>query len=615
MITAAVVAAIVSAVGLFAFGRVSWPAFPSSNVTQAVTTVGQVVTIAVLALCVIAYRARRWMRAATVLSWAGLSGFVTVTLGMPLSATKLYLHGVSVDQEFRTEYLTRLTDSAALHDMTYADLPPYYPAGWFWIGGRLANLLGLDGWEMFKPYAIASIAVAAVIALVLWTKLIRADWAIVVGLVTAALVVAYGSAEPYGAVIAVLIPPVLLLAWGGLHRPGESGRGGWGAVAGTGVFLGIAAAFYTLYLGFTAFAVTLMALVAAGLAVRENGSWRGAITPLVRLVAVAVISGIIALVVWLPYLLDAVRDSAADSGTATHYLPDAGAHLPLPMFQFSLAGALCLLGTIWLVWRATTSRRAQVLGIGVIAVYLWSLLSMAFTVLGGTLLSFRLEPVLILLLGTAGVFGFFEFSRRLVLATSENPRVKASLVVLGLAGLVGFSQNIPQVLASDITVAYTDTDGDGVRADQRPPGAAAYFADVDRIITEHRPGERHDTVVLTSDTGFLSFYPYYGFQALTSHYANPLAQFRERTETIESWSDLEAPDQLVTALDELPWRAPDVFVFRKSADGYVLRLAEDVYPNDPNVRRYTVTLPAQLFDDPRFTIDEVGPFVVVTRVG
>ncbi|MFM1725085.1 galactan 5-O-arabinofuranosyltransferase [Rhodococcus sp. PAM 2766] len=615
MILGAVVAAIVAAVGLFAFGRVSWPAFPSSNVTQAVTTVGQVVTIAVLALCVVLFRARRWTRAATVLSWAGLSGFVTVTLGMPLSATKLYLHGISVDQEFRTEYLTRLTDSAALHDMTYADLPPYYPAGWFWIGGRVANLLGMDGWETFKPYAIASIAVAAVLALVLWTKLIRADRAVVVALATAALVIAYASAEPYGAVIAVLVPPVLVLAWSGLHRPGETGRGGWGAVVGTGAFLGVAAAFYTLYLGLSAFAITLMALVAAGLAVRAQGSWRGAVDPLVRLVVIAVIAVVIALTVWLPYLLEALHGVPADSGTATHYLPDAGARLPLPMLQLSLAGALCLLGTIWLVFRVTSSRRAQALGIGVVAIYLWSLMSMAFTAVGGTLLSFRLEPVLILLLGTAGVFGFFDFARWLFLATSENPRVKASMVVVGLVGLFAFAQNIPQVLSNDITVAYTDTDGDGVRGDQRSPGAASYYGDIDRTILERRPGERRDTVVLTSDTSFLSFYPYYGFQALTSHYANPLAQFRERSAAIESWTEFETPDQLVAALDELPWRAPNVFVFRKSADGYTLRLAEDVYPNDPNVRRYSVSFPKALFDDPRFTVDEIGPFAVVTRVG
>ena len=40
-----------------------------------------------------------------------LAAFSVVTLGMPLGATKLYLFGISVDQQFRTEYLTRLTDS------------------------------------------------------------------------------------------------------------------------------------------------------------------------------------------------------------------------------------------------------------------------------------------------------------------------------------------------------------------------------------------------------------------------------------------------------------------------------------------------------------------------
>ncbi len=227
MLLGAVVAAVVAAVGLFAFARVQWPAFNSSNVTQAVTTVGQVVAIAGIAVSVLLVRLHRAPRFARLLSWASLSGFVTVTLGLPLAATRLYLHGVSVDQEFRTEYLTRLTDSAALRDMTYADLPPYYPAGWFWVGGRVANLLGMDGWEAFKPYAIGSLAVAAVVALVLWSNLIRHDLAIVVSLATTALVLAYGSPEPYGAVITLLIGPALVLAWGGLHR--VDGRGGWGA--------------------------------------------------------------------------------------------------------------------------------------------------------------------------------------------------------------------------------------------------------------------------------------------------------------------------------------------------------------------------------------------------
>ena len=56
-----------------------------------------------------------------------------------------------------------------------------------------------------------------------------------------------------------------------------------------------------------------------------------------------------------------------------------------------------------------------------------------------------------------------------------------------------------------------------------------------------------------------------------------------------------------------------MFLFRYSADGYALRLASDVYPNDPNVKRYTVTFAAAAFADPRFTVTEIGPFVLVVR--
>ncbi|MFD4467812.1 galactan 5-O-arabinofuranosyltransferase [Rhodococcus sp. NPDC058505] len=612
MASAVVVAAVVAAVGLVAFSVVDWPAFNSSNVTRALTTVGQVATLALLAVSVWLLRAGRAPLVAKLASWVGVSGFVTVTLGMPLAATKLYLHGVSVDQEFRTEFLTRLTDTARLDDMTYVDLPSFYPAGWFWIGGRLANLLGMDGWEMFKPYAIGSLAVAAAVALVLWSKLIRGDLAVVATAATTAITVAFASPEAYSAVLVVLLPPVLVLAWGGLHRVGPTRGGGWGAVVGTGLFLGLAATFYTLYLGYAAFAVTLMALIAAGVAVRANGI-RAARDPLLRLVAIAVIAGLIALIVWAPFLLALRTHTLAGSGTATHYLPESGSTLPLPMFDASLVGLLCLLGTVWLVGRAWSSRRAQSLGIGVIAVYLWSLLSMAFTAAGSTLLSFRLEPVLLVLLGAAGVFGFVDVTRWILLASSDNPRIKATAVAVGALGAVAFSQSIPHHLAPEITIAYTDTDGDGVRADQRPAGAAAYYAQVDDEILAQRPGPRSGTVVLTADTGFLSFYPYFGFQGLTSHYANPLAQFDERAAAIARWAESDSPDALIAAMDEAPWRAPDVFVFRSADDAYTLRLAADVYPNDPNVKRYTVEFPKALFDDPRFTATEVGPFTVVTR--
>jgi galactan 5-O-arabinofuranosyltransferase len=329
-----------------------------------------------------------------------------------------------------------------------------------------------------------------------------------------------------------------------------------------------------------------------------------------------VLTGAIGVFGWGPYLLAAAKGTPADKGTALHYLPTDGAQLTFPMLSFTLLGALCMLGTIWLIVRARSSVRAGALAIGVLAVYAWSLLSMLTTLAGTTLLSFRLQPTLTVLLAAAGAFGFVEAA--IAIAARNRPpvnrRVVAVAATIGAIGAMTFAQDIPDVLRGDIAVAYADTDGSGQRADRRPAGAEQYYAQIDARIAEVTGRPRDGTVVMTADYGFLAIYPYYGFQGLTSHYANPLAQFKERSAAIEGWATLTKPDQLITALDALPWPPPTVFLMRRGADDtYTLRLAADVYPNDPNVRRYQVALDSAIFDDARWDLSHVGPFALAIR--
>jgi galactan 5-O-arabinofuranosyltransferase len=554
---------------------------------------------------------------ARLLALVFVSAFSVVTLGMPLGATRLYLFGISVDQQFRTEYLTRLTDSPALHDMTYAGLPAFYPPGWFWVGGRIAALTGAPGWETFKPWAITSITIAIAVALVLWWRLIRFEYAVIVTAATAAVTLAYSSPEPYSAMITVLLPPVLILTWSGLRGGARTpereagvtpdaereagvtlGGQGWAAVIGAGIFLGVAATCYTLLLAYSAFTVLLMALALA--ASRRRDGLKAALDPLLRLVS--------------------------NTGSAFHYLPADGAELTFPMLKFTLLGALCLLGTLWLVVRARSSVRAGGLAAGVLAVYAWSLLSMLATLARTTLLSFRLQATLTVLLTAAGVFGFIEVARALAARGREHAWGRAVLPVaasIGLAAAIAFSQDIPDVLRPDLTIAYTDTDGHGQRGDRRPPSSEKFYPEIDTAITRATGKPRDQTVVMTADYSFLSYYPYFGFQGLTSHYANPLAQFDKRAAAIKSWSKLKAADPFIHALDALPWAPPTVFLMRHGGSAgaspsglgstYTLRLAEDVYPNQPNVRRYTVELNASMFADPRFTVTTIGPFVLAVR--
>ena len=614
MVLAAAVAVVVAVISLIAIAGVEWPAFPSSNQLHALTTVGQVGCLAGLVATGWVWRRGGWYRLLAQLGGlVFVSAFVVVTLGMPLGATKLYLFGISVDQQFRTEYLTRLTDSAALHDMTYIGLPPFYPPGWFWIGGRVAAVTGTPAWEIYKPWAITSITIAVAVALVLWWRMIRFEYALIVTTATAAVTLAYSSPEPYAAMITVLLPPMLVLTWSGLRA---RGRGGWAAVIGAGIFLGFAATWYTLLVAFSGFTVVLMALLLAGLRWRQ-GSFKDALDPLRRLVVIAVIAAVIGSTTWLPFLLRAARNPVSNSRGAYHYLPADGAELTFPMLQFSLLGAVCMLGTLWLVVRTPTSVRAAALAIAVLSVYLWSLLSMLTTLARTTLLSFRLQPTLTVLLVAAGAFGFVETTQFLAAYGRERSWGRAVVPVAGAVGLaaaIAFSQDIPDVLRPDLTIAYTDTDGHGQRGDRRPPSSERFYPAIDAAIMRVTGKPRDQIVVMTADYSFLSYYPYWGFQGLTPHYANPLAQFDLRAAQVKKWSKLKTADEFIHALDTSPWPPPTVFLMRRGANGnYTLRLAEDVYPNQPNVRRYTVDLRAALFADPRFVVDTIGPFVLAIR--
>ena len=69
---------------------------------------------------------------------------------------------------------------------------------------------------------------------------------------------------------------------------------------------------------------------------------------------------------------------------------------------------------------------------------------------------------------------------------------------------------------------------------------------------------------MTADYSFLSYYPYYGFQGLTSHYANPLGGVRQACRGHRVLGrPRRPPTSCVKALDTLPWPAPTVFLMRR----------------------------------------------------
>lgn len=640
-----------------------FPAFNTSQVSRALATFGSAAVVAVVALLLAWAQLRpqipMWRRVLTyAAAYLSPAALVVSSTAIPLAATRLYLDGVQVDQGFRTQFLSRMATTWKPVDMAYADIPTYYPVGWFWGGGRLAQLLGIPGWEVFQPWALVSIAAAACLLVPVWQRLTGSlALGTSIALIEIAVVLVTTPEEPYAAIVALGAPAATVLA-------GRAMRGSLHAMLAVAIFLGASASMYTLFTGAIALSVVVIAFVVAferpavpagseraGRGERgERGGFHFA--PIVRLVIVGLSSMLIAAIAWGPYFLAILRGAPHSGATAMHYLPAEGTEVPVPFLAASVIGALSLIGLIYLVVRI---READVraMAVGLIVFYAWILGSMLVTLSGRTLLGFRLDVLVVLQLSVAGALGIGWLRRDGIqrwyphtLSTEMSRSLTLALtVVLALAGL-HYVQDIPRKNQYSIDLAYSGTDGFGERADRFSADAGKYHAAIDEFIQSHGhvPTE---TVVLCDEANFMVYHPYLAFQAFTSHYANPLGEFGQRNEQLEqwaqdSWGPLNTPEKLTAAFEDAPWRAPQAFVLRGNAydtkAGWKFHVAEDIYPSDPNVRfRGLYFNPAAFMGDTQpsaaekpklsdedisahvvksdglWNVAQVGPFVVVVR--
>ncbi|MFD5869080.1 galactan 5-O-arabinofuranosyltransferase [Corynebacterium sp. NPDC060344] len=614
MVAATIGGAALAFVAWFVLRSMSLPAFGGSMVTRAISSAVTVVLLLAVTVLLYFWATRgagarpRWMElltyAAAYLSPAAL---VVSTLAIPLGSTRLYLDGISIDQEFRTEYLTRMTAEFGLNDMAYIDVPSYYPAGWFFAGGRLANLLGMPGWEIFQPWALITLAAGGCLLVPVWQRLSGSlPVAAGIALLTTAITISTTADEPYAAIVAMGLPPLAIMARRAL-------AGAWSALIGVIVFLGFSATFYTLH---TAVGALIVITLTAAVCVAER-SWR----PVVKLVVMGAGSMLIAATVWAPYLWATLTGAPSSGATAMNYLPDNGARVPLPMFAASVIGLMCLLGLIWMLVRVLEpDTRAMIIGLAVM--YGWVVASMIATLAGRTLLGFRLETPITLMLATAGVFAIADMKLNGVeklwpeaIRPSVARAISAVLAAVILLAGVGYAQSIPNRLHGPIDLAHTDTDGYGERADRFAPDAGAHFPAVDAALREAGL-DPAQSVVLTDERNFQAFFPWYSFQALTSHYANPLGEFDRRNGAIGEWADITDPDELIAAMDADPWRGPDAIIVRGDSTDpdspYTLDVADDIYPNNPNVLFRGVAFDPAAFEG-RWSTTQVGPFVVLIR--
>lgn len=589
-VAAGLAGGVIALAAWFVLHKISLPAFNTSMVTRSLATAASFVCIGVgVVLAVLWTKGKKPWISSAVMSLVP-AGLVVSSIGIPLGATRLYLDGIQVDQGFRTQFLSRMTENLGHADMAYKDLPTFYPMGWFWLGGRTANVLGMQGWEVYQPFAIATLAAAAAMLTPVWRRLTGSlPTALAIATVTTAVVLTEVPEEPYAAVVAMFVPAAAVMSYRAVN-------GSWASTIALAVYLGISASFYTLFTAIAALTMVVLAII--------HTFTKRSVQPLVHLLVTGLGSMAIAAISWGPYIWRVITGDEPLESTANHFLPIEGTYFPLPFLSFSLIGLLSMIGLIYLIYRIKDPELAA-LGASIGVCYLWALASMAVTLLGTSLLGFRLEVLIVALFATLGVIAIAEFG------LNKYTTAVAAVLAVGALQMV---QNIPVENEDYIDQAYADTDGNGERADRFPPDAGRYYQEMADFIEEHGH-MKNDAVIYTDEINFMAFQPFYAFNAYTSHYANPLGEFEHRNDELKQWAELsyEDPEKFTEAVDNSQWEPPVAFVFRDNGkDGLKTHIAHDIYPSQPNVRYEGLFFNPDAFEQD-WDVEQFGPFAVAVR--
>lgn len=607
-VAAVVVAVAVSVVAQLVVARVPIP--PNTNVGLALTSSAGLLVALLLVASGLLGRLRP--RLAAPLAWAGLSALATLPFALFLSGTRHYLFGISGDQAFRVQYLTRFADSARLADVAYSDLPPYYPAGWFWVGGRLADLFGVEAWAFFKPFSITSLAVTAVLAYLLWCRVTSRTRALGAAVATVLAGAATSAAyTPYSWLTAALVAPAAVLGVRLVDAACDGRRPPVGAAVTVGLVLGAAAVTHTQI---AAFGVLVLGVAGLGGLVRSRGRALGRLLLAAGIVALAALPLVV--LFWAPYWL-ARLGGATGTDTAQRFLPESSATFPLPMTEATALGALALAGTVWIVLRWRTDPVARALGITAASGYAWYVLSTVALVGDTTLLAFRIEPIITaaLVCGSVGLAadGIRALRGGPGIAGRIAPRFPVVIAVLAAAVVVAQVQGTPKDYDWARSAQAADRYPDGTLPNGGAPafGMAELAAGIDGLTG--RP--RDQVVVLATTYALLTYEPYRTYMTPVAQYSNPLADFEGRRDRVLAWSASRTPAELLAALDSAPERAPSVFVLQRGDDGLLRTgLTYDLFPQQQRGSA-TATFDPRVFDDPAFVRRDVGPYAVIVRQG
>ncbi len=548
-----------------------------------------------------------------VVSATGLTAGLT-TLG--LHGTRWGMQALRGDSSFRSEMAMRYADSPALADYAYADLPAYYPPAIGWLTGRLADLLGVPGWEAVKPMQILLAAVVPLLSYGLWRRVLPV---LPAACVAAALALLRGDLQkPDEWLVMACGVPWWLNVFRGVHTDGIRRWPAWRH----GVVAGLLLLTHTF--DFLPLAIATLLGMAVDLLRRRSPP-----LSLRQLVVLVVVGLTVATPTWIGLAISAARGLPGDDLQRRYYYE--GAADPYTPHLDSVVGRLAVVGLVWLavhLWRGWRSSRL----LGGLAV----LLAAGYaTLLGGDVLAQRGVPLLTfkagsllvslyVILGVLGVVSLGGWAARWL--GRRWPRVRPPLV----AAVLGLVVGVPSVTFAaeryasgwGVLLAQTTRYPSGAEPAGKhgvePPALPAFTdpgdpSSADTLRTWHRlSGELDDsgTVLVTSRTELLATSTLHPFLTWKSIYSHPFGQWEQRLALLQDVAACPESSCAADLLRDNPYDQVDGLILeRGDDDGLALPLFVDDFPDLHDYA--TVHFPERLFAGPDFRTRDVGRLVVI----
>ena len=535
------------------------------------------------------------------LAIALLAGVAVGAVMVPLMAG---LHGTNQppntilggDKQFHTEYVTRFSATWHLQDYTFRGLHAFYPPAWFWLAGRTANLLDITAWHVMKPFTIATIGAALLLAYVLWRMVLSPAGALSAAIGSslvlaaqtgAARLVTEGWYSPHSCFVAVTGAAWVAAALTSVRRGGSWWRLAFLAAVGTLLAL-------SYYLLFVPLVVVLVALAVAAPTERR--------AVVRRLAALCGAVALLSAVFWVP-LVGAVLNGNASQG---HFVRadflDVFVGIGGPAALTVLA--VISIGLLTLTFSSTASQAVA----GVLAgAVLYQLVSVTTLVISHN----QLQPhrAVTLLWATFGAAvpvaaeslrtgGGLARALPQLAAPVRRAGAVTSLAVAGAAiFLLGAAQGADLAGGPYSRRAHTEPD-------------LSQTAAMSSFIKNTSGKQPQQLTVLTGVHPILVTEPYYGFLALRARYAHPEARLKERLAVLRAAAACPDAACATAKLTGSRFGRIDAMILARVPKGYRVMGQVDAFPDPKNV---TVVFPRRNLDSAAWIRRDFGPYRVFVR--